>query len=71
MSQDDDYLQKQLAKLGEEVLAEDVPERLLQALTGGRPPEGEAAPESGEKTAEGAAGTPGAGSRSSKPKSED
>ncbi|WP_128290639.1 hypothetical protein [Afifella aestuarii] len=71
MSQDDDYLQKQLAKLGEEVLAEDVPDRLLQALTGDAPAEGETALESAEKTAEGAAGTPGAGSRFSKPKSED
>ncbi|MBK1624673.1 hypothetical protein [Afifella marina] len=30
----DNDLQRQLAKLGEEVLVEDVPERLLQALTG-------------------------------------
>lgn len=35
VAQDDTNLQRQLAKLGEEVLAEDVPERLLQALTGG------------------------------------
>ncbi|WP_414832530.1 hypothetical protein [Afifella sp. YEN Y35] len=34
VAQDDTNLQRQLAKLGEEVLAEDVPERLLQALTG-------------------------------------
>ncbi|MDQ0325630.1 hypothetical protein J2R99_001479 [Rhodopseudomonas julia] len=50
--QDDSDLQRQLAKLGEEVLTEDVPERLLQALTGAvQTPEELSGAAAGERTA--------------------